>query len=67
MNGEFLNMDCMEGMRDLPDKSIDLAIVDPPYFSGPEKRGYYGRNLGFDYIGFEIDTTYYEKARVRME
>ena len=39
----FLNADCMEGMRDLPDNSIDLAIVDPPYFSGPERRGYYGR------------------------
>lgn len=25
------NMDCMEAMRDMPDKSFDLAIVDPPY------------------------------------
>lgn len=36
------NMDCMEYMRSLPDKAFDLAVVDPPYFSGPEKRGYYG-------------------------
>ncbi|MEY8369772.1 DNA methyltransferase [Anaerovoracaceae bacterium 42-11] len=41
---KFLNMDCMSGMAELPDKSIDLAIVDPPYFSGPERRGYYGRS-----------------------
>lgn len=41
---KFLNLDCMEGMSTLPDKSIDLAIVDPPYFSGPERRGYYGRS-----------------------
>lgn len=27
----FFNMDCMEGMKDLPDKSIALAVVDPPY------------------------------------
>ena len=24
-------MDCMEGLRDTPDKFYDLAIVDPPY------------------------------------
>lgn len=25
------NMDCMEAMKQMPDKSFDLAIVDPPY------------------------------------
>lgn len=35
-------MDCMEYMRSLPNKAFDLAVVDPPYFSGPERRGYYG-------------------------
>ena len=25
------NMDCMEGMKQFPDKYFDLAIVDPPY------------------------------------
>jgi site-specific DNA-methyltransferase (adenine-specific) len=25
------NMDCIEGMRSLPDESIDLVIADPPY------------------------------------
>lgn len=39
------NMDCMEGMNRFPDKYFDLAIVDPPYFSGPERRGYYGRSV----------------------
>jgi site-specific DNA-methyltransferase (adenine-specific) len=24
-------MDCMEAMRDMPDKAFELAIVDPPY------------------------------------
>lgn len=28
---EFLNMDCMEGMKVTPDNFYDLAIVDPPY------------------------------------
>ena len=25
------NMDCMEAMRNMPDKCFDLAVVDPPY------------------------------------
>lgn len=29
--------DCMDVLKDIPDKSYDLAIVDPPYFSGPER------------------------------
>ena len=29
--GVFLNIDCMEGMKQYPDKYFDLAIVDPPY------------------------------------
>ena len=24
-------MDCLEGMREIPDKSVDLVITDPPY------------------------------------
>ena len=27
----FYNMDCMEGMKEFPDKYFDLAVVDPPY------------------------------------
>lgn len=26
------NMDCVDGLRKLPEKSIDLIIADPPYF-----------------------------------
>lgn len=39
------NVDCMEYMGTLPDKAFDLAIADPPYFSGPERRGYYGSKV----------------------
>lgn len=28
---EVFNIDCMEGMKQYPDKHFDLAIVDPPY------------------------------------
>lgn len=30
----YYNMDCMEGMKEFPDKYFDLAIVDPPYGHG---------------------------------
>ena len=42
---ETFNIDCMEYMKTLPDESFDLAISDPPYFSGPEKREFYGQKL----------------------
>lgn len=35
------NEDCMTAMARMPDKSFELAIVDPPYFDGPQKKGYY--------------------------
>jgi site-specific DNA-methyltransferase (adenine-specific) len=28
---KLYNMDCMDGMKQFPDKYFDLAIVDPPY------------------------------------
>lgn len=30
----FYNMDCMDGMKQFPDKFFDIAIVDPPYGLG---------------------------------
>lgn len=30
----FYNIDCMKGMKEIPDKYFDLAIVDPPYGIG---------------------------------
>lgn len=38
---EVYNMDCMEYMKDIPDKFFDLAIVDPPYgINAPNMRKY---------------------------
>lgn len=41
----MVNADCMEILRGLPDRAFDLAIVDPPYFSGPENREFYGPKI----------------------
>ncbi|MGN0666463.1 MAG: DNA methyltransferase [Huintestinicola sp.] len=39
---QYLNCDCMDLLRSTPNKFYSLAVVDPPYFSGPEQRRYYG-------------------------
>jgi site-specific DNA-methyltransferase (adenine-specific) len=38
-------MDCMDLMREFPDKHFDLAIVDPPYFEDYAKKNYTGSNI----------------------
>lgn len=42
---ELLNEDCMEVMARYPDGYFDLAIVDPPYFKGVAKFGFYGEKV----------------------
>lgn len=37
------NVDCMEYMKSIPDRFFDLVVSDPPYFSGPERRAFYGK------------------------
>ena len=27
----IFNVDCLEGMKGMPDNSVDLVIADPPY------------------------------------
>lgn len=39
------NMDRVDWLNQFPDKFFDLYIDDPPYFSGPEKREYYGSEI----------------------
>ena len=38
-------MDCMEGMKQFPDKYFELAIVDPPYFKGVADEKFYGAEV----------------------
>lgn len=42
---EVYNMDCVEYMKTLPDKFIDLAIVDPPFFKNVANGSFYGSGL----------------------
>ena len=50
-NAELWNINCLDLMRLMPDAAFDLAIVDPPYFDGPNKSGYYGK--GFSSLGVQ--------------
>ena len=31
MINRIYNQDCLEGMKSIPDNSIDLVVTDPPY------------------------------------
>lgn len=42
----FYNMDCMDGMKEFPDKYFELAIVDPPYGINMDGGKIGGDNLG---------------------
>lgn len=42
---------CEEVMQDFTARQFDLAIVDPPYFDGPNKTGYYGK--GYSSLGVQ--------------
>lgn len=44
----FYNMDCMEGMKQFPDKYFELAIVDPPYGIGASRGGNGSRSKKYD-------------------
>ena len=59
-NLDLRNMDCMELMREYPDKSMHLIIVDPPYY---EVKG------GFDFIwdSFESYLTDVEKWAIECK
>ena len=46
----FLNMDCMDGMKEFPDKYFELAIVDPPYGIGEKFKGGATGKMNFNEI-----------------
>lgn len=37
-------MDCIEGMKQIADKSIDLVVTDPPYVLSNQGGGFFGTN-----------------------
>ena len=47
-------MDCLEGIQLLPDNSIDLIVIDPPYNIGKDKRWDKWRSVD-DYVAWMTD------------
>lgn len=43
MKSEVFLTDNREYLNSIPDGSFDWAVDDPPYFSGPERRNFYGQ------------------------
>jgi site-specific DNA-methyltransferase (adenine-specific) len=63
-------MDCMELMKEYPDKHFDLAIVDPPYgigYDGAKKTsGSHGGRKAHDFKGWDSaspDAQYFSELR----
>lgn len=53
--------DAVAIMKSCPDKMYKLAVADPPYFTGPEKRQYYGQkvsNKGVKRIDYPVTETW---------
>ena len=47
---KIYNMDCLEGMKQIPDGSVDLIVTDPPYILDNQGGGFYN-NSNYGYHG----------------
>lgn len=47
---KIYNMDCLEGMKNIPDKSVDLIVTDPPYELETRGAGFHNKRDYYDEI-----------------
>lgn len=64
----LIHGDCLDAMRQMPDKAFDLAIVDPPYGIDINKSGRLVKEKGWDYKNWDksIPTEQYFKELERV-
>ena len=43
ITNKIICADCMDVLKELPDKCIDLVLTDPPYYNGLDMTTYYGK------------------------
>lgn len=63
---KILQMDCLEYLKELPDKCVDLVLIDPPYLYNDYSQGNKGFDEAVDNIefiksissGFEVKATF---------
>jgi modification methylase len=63
---KIYNIDCLEGLKQLPDKSIDLIITSPPYNLG--KQHHTGNNRFKCYADYDdnMPETLYQKWQIEI-
>ena len=49
---ELIHGDCMPALEAMKENQFDLAIVDPPYFDGPQRKLYYGSRVKGKHSGW---------------
>lgn len=47
---KIYNMDCLEGMKQIPDGSVDLIATDPPYEFETRGAGFHKKREYYDEI-----------------
>jgi len=62
-NNTIQNMDCIDGLKKIPDKSVDLIIADPPYFKTINEEWDYKWRTEEDYIEW-VESWIKELSRV---
>lgn len=67
-NATILNVDCMEYMKQLPDKYFDLSVCDPPYGLNmskekPRKDGRFAGNIPKTWDEKIPDATYFQELK----
>lgn len=60
---QLFNGDCLDIMKQIPDRSIDMILCDLPYGT----TGVACVNTNREFIGIELDKHYFEIAKKRIE
>ena len=70
---ELILGDCLEEMKSIPDKSIDMILCDLPYGTtvldncmGSGTTGIACKNLNRNFVGIEIEEAYFNVAKERI-
>jgi site-specific DNA-methyltransferase (adenine-specific) len=51
---ELQTLDCVEGMRQMPDESVDLVVTSPPYNLGVRYRNYRDSRNSDEYLNWSV-------------
>ena len=62
---KIYNEDCLEGMKDIPDSSIDLIVTDPPYLINYKSKGRKGKEHRFNNVILNDDNEYLIKGYIK--